>query len=304
MTAITADNPLPGWYKYRDKNGRWVAAFVNRKADGGLVCRVGDRMEDPYRVWTYLADNKITREEAKFWFENGRWKDEPEKVVDLRNLPRDPFEALKVQIEAKTEQYERYLKEYPEVKTEEVCNLFRNLQTEFQGFKREANKMFETEKEPWLEGGRKVDKKFRFRDTLTTMIANLGHRYGLYMAEEERRRKAEAVAKFEAEKARIEAERAKQKEDDPIAYHTSPDPELPLGPEPVKVQAGGLYDRKAGLKDDWRAEVEDYAKAAKYFLKYPELRAVIDKLSQHAVKDAKGQIKIPGVKVSLRRIPA
>lgn len=303
MSEIHENQPKPGWYAYRKhRSHKWEPAFIDRRG-GSLVCRIGDNMVDPFEYWTWLAGNERKAEDVKFRFREGRWPDEPE-AIKLSNLPADPFEALQAEIEAKTEQYKELVHKHPEAKSQEQCNLFRNLETEFQGFLSRADKMHKAEKEPHFLAGKAVDDKYRFRNTLDDIKRHLRRIYGAFMAAEEKRLQAEADAKYRAEVDRIAAERAQQKEDDPVAFFTSPAPELPLGPEPVKVQAGGLFERKAGLKDEWVTEVTDYAKAAKHFKDHPDLMAVVDRLAKHAAKDAKGAIKIPGVKITLARVPA
>jgi len=78
-------------------------------------------------------------------------------------------------------------------------------------------------------------------------------------------------------------------------------PELPLGPEPVRVQAGGGVGRKAGLKTVWIPVIEDYKLVLDYYSEHPDIRAAVDKLVNHVVRDAKGAIVIPGVKITQDR---
>lgn len=294
MTAIHEDKPLLGWYRFRKhREARWEPACIWEQG-GKLVCRISQRMVDPLEVWTYLADNRVEKAAAKHCFDTGRWPDEPD-AVQIPNLPADPYEALRAQIDAKTEQAERLIKQHPTVEDQATCNLFRNLQIEIQQFRKQADDMFKAEKQPHLDAGRVVDQRYRFRVDLEVAIRKLGFAYGAYMAAEEQRR----IDAQRAEQARLDAERAQAMDRDPALAMLE---EAPVAAPVEKVQAGGLYGRKAGLTDQWCTEVEDYAKAVKYFLKHPKLRAVVDELTQHVVKDAKGAIRIPGVKITLKRI--
>src|ERR1700680_955771 len=73
--TITANDPKPGFYRYRAKrDGRWEPCAIWMR-EGELVCRVSDRMVDVMEIWTWVADKKVTKEAAKFAFTNGYWED-------------------------------------------------------------------------------------------------------------------------------------------------------------------------------------------------------------------------------------
>ena len=300
------DKPLPGFYRYRrHKTARWepVAIWVK---EGELVCRVSDRMMDPLEIWTWVADNKVDKAAAKVAFETGRWPDEPEEPA-RSNLPDDPFEALKLEIEDKVIQAEDYLKQHPEIKSQETCNLFRNLQAQLLALNKRADGMHEVEKRPILDAQRACDDKFRFRASVKVITERLRSRFETFLKLEERRQREEAEAKFRAEqervakeRQRIEAERAQKLANDPVAALTETVPELPappIAPETVKVQAGGGFGRKAGLQTVWIPQIVDYHAALAHFADHPDVKAVVERLVKHVVKDSKGTAKIPGVNV-------
>lgn len=71
---IHEDQPQPGYYKLRkDKNGAYlpVAIWVNKS--GALMCRVGPKIEDAFKVWTWCADKPVAKADAKIAFETGSW---------------------------------------------------------------------------------------------------------------------------------------------------------------------------------------------------------------------------------------
>lgn len=308
MSAPLHENaPQPGFYRYRrHRTARWEPCAIWLK-DGELVCRISGQMEDPYSIWTYVADNKVDKAAAKFAFENGRWPDEPEEPL-RSNLPDDPFEALKAEIDDKVAQAEDYLAKHTEIKSQETCNLFRNIQAQLLALNKRADGMHEVEKRPILEAQRSCDDKFRFRATVKVVTERLRSRFEAFMKAEERRLKEEAEAKFRAEQERVAAERkriagelAKKLADDPVAALTETLPELPLAPiapEQVKVSAGGGFGRKAGLKTVWIPQIEDYHAALMHFENHPDIRSELERLVNHAVRDSKGSAKIPGVKVT------
>lgn len=315
MAVITADNPIPGFYRMRrERGGRWVPVAIWRK-DGALLCAVGTEKiaTDPLAIWTYCASNKVDKDAAKFAFDKGYWPDEM-PPAQLSNLPSDPFEALKIEIEAQQTRAEEWLKAHPEIKAQVDCDLARNMQAELLKLNKRADAMFTAEKAPILEATRACDDKYRFRAAVKDVAERLRKAFGRFMAAEEELQKAEAAAKFKAEQARIAAERAaieaaaaQKMRDDPVAALTEEPPEmpeLPLAPEPVKIQAGGGVGRKAGLKDSWIGVIEDYPAALAHFAQHPDVKTAVEKLVAHAVRDAKGAIELPGVKISKERIAA
>ncbi len=316
MTAISADNPQPGFYKMRrGRDQPYLPVAIWRK-DGELVCAVGveKTATDPLSVWTYCADNKVSKEDAKFAFEKGYWPDQPAPIGHNEPPSDDPFEALKAELAAKQEQAEKWLGARSSVVTQKDSDYAVNAQRELLALTKRADAMFTAEKAPLLAATRACDEKWRFRTAAVDVAAKLRKVFERFMVAEETRLKAEAAAKLKAEQDRVTAERtkieaaqAKRLRDDPVAALTSPPPEmpeLPLEPEPVRVQAGGNVGRRAGLKTVWVPTVNDYLKAAEHFIQHPDLKAAIDKLVNHAVRDSKGTLQIPGVTIKEGRAAA
>ena len=300
MTELHADHPVSGWYRYRPhKDARWQPCVIWRK-DGELVCLLGyaKTPTDPHKIWTWVADKKVNKEDAKFAFDNGHWPDEPPPTPERPNMPTDPYEALRAEIADKQEQAEKWLASRPTITTQLDADYARNQQAELLALNKRADAMFGVEKAPLIEASRACDAKWSFRKSVADVAERLRKVYGRFLAAEEARLKAEAAAKLKAERERIEAERKAKLADDPVAALTEPEPQLPLLPEPVKVQAGGGVGRRAGLKTVWVPTVTDYGAAAMFFINHPDLKAEVDRLVKHAVKDAKGSIVIPGVTIN------
>jgi hypothetical protein len=301
--SLHDSKPMPGYYKAK-AGGKFEPVAIWTK-DGALVCRVGNKNVDPASVWTYCADKPISKELAKQVFETGQWPDMPEEAP-RSNMPSDPYEALLVEIEDKQTQAAALLAK-GDCASDTDKDLARNMQKQLLALIARADEMHEAEKAPHLEAGRAVDKRFKFRETVKASADRLKSWFGAFMVREEARLRAEAQAKFDAERKAAELARkaveeaaAKKMRDDPIAALTSepePLPSLPFAPETVKVQAGGGFGAKAGLKTDWRADVVNYDDAAAYFANHPDVKVLVEKLATKAVKAAKGAITIPGVKV-------
>ena len=300
--------PESGYYKMRaGKDGPWLPVAIWRK-DGEIVCRIGKTMRDPVEVWTFVAKNPIAKEIAKVAFETGNWPDQPEPIEQRPNMPTDPFEAMKVEIEDRAAQAARWLAAHPDITTQLDCDLARNMQAQLIKLGNNADDDRKTEKRPLIDAGKAIEAKFEpLITTARTWAERLREVYERFLKSEERRRQAEAQKKYEAECAarekerqRIAAEQAKKMADDPIQALTEPPPEipeLPLAPDPVKVQAGGGIGRKAGLRTVYVGVIEDYRKAMEHFAEHPDLKAVIDKLVSAAVRAGKDTTKIPGVRV-------
>ena len=297
----------------RSRGSRKEPVAIWRLVDTGeLVCVAGyDKARvAPTEVWTYCAANRVDGKDAKFAWANGFWPDEP-PPTQISNLPSDPFERLKIEIEAQQTRAEEWLGKRPTIMTQVDCNLAVNMERELLRLNKQADALHKDEKAPILEATRACDDKFRFRTVVASVAEKLRKAYGRFMADEEARQKAAAAAKFQeehvrvaAERKRLEEERAAKLQNDPVAALTEAPPEmpeLPLGPEPVKIQAGGGIGRRAGLRSVWIGTVTDYREAMLHFVEHPQMRELVDKLVAHQVKDMKAAAKIPGVTVKERR---
>jgi hypothetical protein len=300
---IHADRPYPGRYALQ-RNGNLLPVAIGPNKDGRLVALVDGAEADPEAIWISCAKRPVAQDAYKFRKDNGHWPDEP-KPTRGSNMPSDPFDALRAEIDDKCAQADELLNKTPEIKSQEICNLFRNLQAQLLALNKRADGMHKEEKAPVLEQERQVDDKFRFRAAVKVLSDRLRSRFEAFMKAEERRLQAEADAKFradreraEAERKRVEAEQAKLMVDDPITALTSDPPEmpeLPMGPEPVKVNAGGGFGRKAGLKSVWVPVLTDYSKALAHFAENAKIKELVQKLAEQAVKA--GAREVPGFDV-------
>ena len=313
------------FYARASKEGGRIPIAIWRMPDGIFNCRVGTKSahtieseDQAARRWTYIANNPVSREAYKAAYEAGVWEDgtptvAPEAPTPAKgdNLPTDPFERLQAEISDKMASAAKWMKEHPEAKTQAEADYATNLQRELAALNKRADAMFTAEKEPHLEAGRAVDEKFRFRETVAKIATSLKGIFGKFMAAEEARQKAEAqkkyqaeLAKADAERKRIEAERERLMQNDPIAALTSPEPEmpeLPLAPAPVKVQTGGGIGNRAGLKSVWTPIIEDYDAALQHLKNAPDIIDALEKVVNAIVKAQKGSTSIPGVKVVEQR---
>jgi hypothetical protein len=300
---IHADRPYPGRYKMK-RNGAFVPVAIGPDSDGNILAQVDGKMMDAEAVWTHCAKHPVPQNAYKFRLANGHWPDEPKPSIG-HNMPSDPFEALLAEIADKSEQANSLLNQHPEIKAQQTCDLFRNMQAQLLALHKRADTLHEEQKRPVLDQGRAIDERFRFRGAIRVLTERLRSRFETFLKVEERRQQEAARQKYEAERAaaeaerkRIEVERAKLMENDPIQALTTPAPELPelpLAPEPVKVQAGGGFGRKAGLKSVWVPVLTDFDAAVKHYADNAKLRELVQKLADADVRT--GKRTIPGFDV-------
>ena len=320
--GIPSENPQCGLWKVRPRKGEhhvlmhiWLvddAEEPQTEWREGLRVRAiagYDHLAEDALATRWLYAQPVTNEEAAYYHEHERWPSDPPPLG--HNRPSDPHEAIVAEAEERIEQAKARI---ADISDQTACDMARNLHAELTALIRRGDEMHEAEKRPHLEAGRAVDRRYEWRKTVTDWAGRLRRAFGDWMAQEEARRRAEAeerhcaeVAKAEAERARILAEREKLMDDDPIQALTSQAPELPplpAAPEVQRVQAGGGVGRRAGLKTTWDVEVTDIAAAAAHLSSQPDVAIAVGKAAMRLVKAAKGKVEIPGVKVIERRVAA
>jgi len=305
---INANEPQCGFYKKRDgKGGKWLPVMIRFDNEGILRCRVGDDSAvDPHEVWTWVAGNPVSKEDAKHAFETGSFPGEVATIGD-----NSGGLSLAEQIKDYAQQALTWFRKNG-IKDKTASDLAANYRAELLRLAKTADGERETEKRPHLEASRAVDAKFKpLIDEANAAANELRDGLTKWMREEEARLEAERRAKWEAEKAaaekarqEVEAQRAKQMRDDPIAALTSPEPELPdipPPPEPVKVQAGGQRGRKTGFREVTKYVVTDYAAALAHVKDHPDVRASVEKV---CAAQAKAGASVPGVTAQTEKVAA
>ena len=321
LPPVSDGDPQWGFFwRKASRDGGRIPVCIYRDGNGDLVARSGIkaeyRTEDAGAVWTWVAGNPCARDAYVFAWDNGKWPDgTPTTAPSLpsgSNLPSDPFERLMAEVDDKVADAKALIERLAKsTATKTDADMARNIQASLLGHVKTADAMHKAEKQPHLDACREVDDKFRFRETVKDWGARLRTIFENWMRAEEAKARAEAekkhreeLAKAQAERERIEAERAKKLADDPVAALTEDEPELPelpLAPQPVKINVGGGVGRAAGLKSDWIGEIVDYESTVKHYRNHPDVKAVIEKLVARAVKADKSEAKIPGVTVKESR---
>jgi hypothetical protein len=303
-----------GFYKRRlVKDGEWLPIAFWRNNEDQIVCCFDGKLVDPLQHWIFAAKYAVSEASYRHYVRNGHWPDDVPQSP-RSNVPSDPFEALKLEVEDKLEQAQNRLRAAPKVLTETDASMARNMQAALLQLNRRADAMHKIEKQPHLDASRAVDAKFDFRKAVATVADRLRDVFTTFMRAEEARQRAAAQKRFEeelrtAEEARKAAEEERerlQNADPALAFITEPQtfPELPVAPEPVKVQVGGGFGRKAGLKTVYIGKILDWQEVLQHFSGHQQVRDLLQKLVDADVRLNKAQCAIPGVEVLEERVAA
>lgn len=300
---IYADAPQSGFYRMRlEKNGPWQPVMI-RLQDGILRCRVGnDSGYDPLRAWTYCANNPVSKAAARHAFDTGQWEGDAPPPIGDNSASLSLVDQLRDYV-AGTLAWLKGRK----IEDKPSADQAANRRAEILRLKGLVEKEWDAKALPHdqaLSDLKKVyDSPVKEAENVNTQLRTLATEFA---RAEERRQRAEADAKHQAElkaaaaaRAAVEEQRAKQKADDPIAFHTTPEPELPplpAAPAPVKIALGGQAGKVAGLKSYWEAEITDHKAALAHYANHPDVVALIQKLAKADSKTSKGTAAIPGVR--------
>jgi hypothetical protein len=290
--GISEGDPQPGFYRKRQfKDGPFVPVAIWH-AEHGMVALANGTPANPSEIWTFCARNPIA--EATYHAISGGapWPDADPVVADQiagaghNSGVVDEAEMLRDQIEAAKTGAAAYAK----ITDDETSAKAQSLRSRLLELKGEAEKKHKKEKEPHLEAGRAVDKKWLplAKDADATAVA-IRTAMGAWETEKlQRQRKAERDAETARLAAQIAAEKAAQegKPVEPVAPIVQPVAAIPT---PIKGSYGraasvGVVNVVTGITDQ---------PALYEFLKgHPELIDFMLALARRAV--AKG-LTVPGV---------
>lgn len=302
---IYENRPYPGRYRMKRGNG-FVAVLINADANGAIKARVGKNIVDATDVWIACAKHPVDKAAFDAFEATGAWPgDAPEVGHNSGAL------SLAEQIRDYAAQALGWLKTsgISDVTSKDMAANYRAKLIEL---RKSADAEREAKKRPHDEAAKAVQAQYKpLIDEADSAANELRDALTVYMREEERkereaREKAyrEEQARVEAERRRLEAERAAKMAKDPIAALTEPEPELPMAPaapEPVKVRAGGQGGRAAGLRTVTIYEVTDYAAALSHCKDHPDVVAVVEKVAK---AQAKAGATVPGVEKRTEKVAA
>jgi len=222
------NEPQPGCYRAKDRAGKMqpVVIWKDPTADGmrpAMMAEFCGRTIEADRIWSFCCRNPVTESQIKAFEEAGQWHDDApvNRLAGIGdNLPIDEFEALKAEISGEREIAEELLKE--PIETAEQADRVSAWVRKMPPLSKRADTLRTAEKQPYLDGGRAVDEKWRdlvsepkeLADKLRKHLQPYFDRLEAEKRERERQamlavREAERKAR-EAEEARLLAEREEQ----------------------------------------------------------------------------------------------
>jgi hypothetical protein len=315
---IHEDEPQPGFYRIRDKGQLLPVAIWwhgetdeagEPEGDQKLVCLIGqeevdplglwgqEKSSNPMSVWLRAAKSPVTEEAYRMALESGRWPDDaPEPArgsVMGDNLPENPVERILAEIAGEEEIVEEFLAK--PVEAQEEADKVGPWAKRIGDIAKRAEDLRVAEKQPFLDGGRAVDEKWRLPIAKATELAKkLKAHLKPFLdkkdrEERERRAKAEAQARELREKAAKKKSDAEREELERQAAEAESD-------AVERNASAGRTGARVSLRREKRARVIDYEKAALALLKSgnQDLKEKIDQLAQRA---ARAGLKIDGVEI-------
>lgn len=273
--SITDGEPQTGYYRVRRKgqDGFSPVAYWTDSKTGKQRCHLDGKDFDEQRaleIWPYASKQPVTPDAYDERLRTGKWPDEHSAVVNHNRAPvADDIAALQDRIEDLAREAEKLITAGP-AQTDAECNQASDLAQTFGELEGKISRLHKEEKEPHLDAGRAVDRKwFGLRDR----AAELKRRLKLAVVTPFLTRKVEATEKADA-----------------AAVLSGADPAtLPN----VRLTAGSSK-RSTALRTFYRAEIEDKAKLLDALKDHPELLACIQAIADAA---AKQKLALPGCKV-------
>lgn len=285
-------HPQAGYYKMRrGKGGPWMPVAI-WEHEGQMIAVVGTgeangrQRRDPDDIWTYCAGNPVSKADAKFAFEHGKWQGDAPTIGDNSREYPATYEGISAEFADYAELVRQFLADverdggiHTKVRADQASNMADKISgTVKNGIGKRADELREALVRPHLEAQREINGQFKpLVDEAKVLDRKLRDAATAWAKSEQDRLRKEAE-----EKARIEREK-------------SPSAEIHIVPEVPKVQVGGERGAKRSLKTRRVARVTDYAAALAHFANSDEVRQAVEKLAQRAV-DAKMPTP-PGVEV-------
>jgi hypothetical protein len=260
-------DPQPGFYRRKRKGGAWDPAAIFWH-DDKLVCVIAGRVYDAAEQWTRLYPNPITEDVYRAVAEGGEpWPDIAPPVQHGSNMPADPAEALRMQLEGEDAEIERWLATNP-IRDEAAASRAADWSKRVAELAETAKRHLKEDRKPFDEGLAKV------RSTWTP-LEDWGTRL--------KKRLKEAVEPYLKEKARREAqERA--------AALATGAPAVPRAQNPNVGNTG----KKVSLRTYRTAVITDYDAFLAFVKDWDEVRQFMQTLADRA---ARAKAEMPGVQI-------
>ncbi len=311
---VHENDPQPGFYRMRNRDGGdMVPVAIWKNGSGEIVAKVGNRMIDnPTDVWSFCCRFPVLEGVYRGFVNGGSWPDTPPENEAIakagHNLPEDPFEAIKLELQGEIEIAEDLLKK--PVKDQDAADMVANFASRVAAIKKKADELHSVEKRPILDAAKETDDKWRWvRDKSKVVAEQLKRHLDSFLAEQ-RRLEAERQrkAREDAEAKRRAAEEALKKARDVSANPNDPEDEAKrleaerLADEARRAEAeakakavkAGRTGSTVSMRTFKSAEITDYDKLLEALKGRDEMKELVQSLANRA---AKADIELPGMKI-------
>lgn len=310
-----------GYYRCRRKDSPWEPVGIYPDEDGVVVgLRNGKPVSDIQELFLWACRHPISYEAYIKALEGGGFDDEPEKVRGIgdNSGEADPFDALTIEYLGEKEMIEEFMKtpikNFNREQAEERASKIAIWADRLKKIKSKAVAFHKVEKQPFLDGGRAVDEKWRgLKENpdadLERMRTYVAPHFAEKKREEEKRQRlarerAEQERRKAEEKLRAAREAAANADEGDLAAEKARQDALDaarLAKEAEKeAEARKISTGRTGARMSYKTEnvavVTDYLKAATALLALnnADLKAEIDRLAKKLMKAG---VPLDGVEV-------
>jgi hypothetical protein len=263
---IHENEPQCGYYRIRD-----TPVAIWRDEKGGLLAISGDIADDPYELWVHAAKHPVSYEHYLRASQSGEWPEHVHIEFTGSNFaPED--EAIRDELDAVQKAFIAWVVDIKSITTQEQADKAATFAARFADIEKRAEKAHKSEKEPHLEAGRVVDRKWKTLIAKANVEkANVKDAIGAFLKAEETKR-IEAAAKA------------------PEAVVAAP------------VKAGGMSARTVSLRTVETVEITDIKAAALHIASLEnvpsEFVEVVEKIASRLLKAG---ANVPGAKLNTQR---
>lgn len=280
VAPIDANDPQTGYFKVREKRGGELVPVAFWWKDGECRCRINGNdvsAERAVELWPWASRHPVTYEDYTARIKTGKWPGEHEAVIGHNKAPMaDDAEGIKERIEDLAREAEKMIAAGAAT-SEAISDQASDLANTFGEIESKIRELHKTEKEPHLEAGRVVDKKwFGLRD----LAADLKRRLKLVVVTPFLNKKADEAAK--AAQAAVQA---------------GANPET----LPQTRITSGSSKRSTALRTQISAEVTDWDAIITALKAHPDVREAIQKIANAS---AKAGVELPGMKIIKTKVAA
>lgn len=309
--------PLDGFWRCRAyKDGPFVPVAIFFAEGKQWVLKAGEPARDPEQTWTYCSRWPIS-EELFYAVSGGTpWPEEPPARND--NLPKtgDACVDLQAEFVAEQELALGFLKK--PVATQEQADQIAIWSKRVGGILSKADTDFAVEKRPWIDGGKAVDERWRWRQDASALVKKLKASLDGWLNELDRReRERQRIERERAAELRAQAEEAERRAAE-AAVKAEQDGIATLFQREAEEQADKLQEQaaaadreaqarktsagrtgaKVSLRTFVSAEITDFDALLTALKDRPEIKELVQTLANRA---AKSGIALSGMKITEER---